>query len=362
MTDERTSEPDSTGADQSVATALRELVVPDHLDGFWAELDLALSRLPIPTGADTSADPSRVHLVRVPAVSPQYANPPKADALVVDLDTSDPGPRRRGRSLLAAVAGIIAVAAVTLTVATQSDRGSTPTAGTPTSAVSVAPSSTAPSNTGPSTTAVSASVAGAQSTADRYMASLASGDITTAASLLGPRSEQYLAASTNGVVPFLTSAKDGLASWSTTADKVVTAVEIRPGDVVVTYIGTRQVEGTTRRDAYALPVRHAESANTWFVEPYAFDAAIGGRMDLLRPEVGADGLRHVGTNGIQVGVAAAGTVYFGDGGIVSVPVTGTSRTAVWMDPFIYDSSLPTPVTVTFVSDTIFVSMAFFVTS
>jgi hypothetical protein len=131
--------------------------------------------------------------------------------------------------------------------------------------------------------------------------------------------------------------------------------------VVVTYVGTRQVEGVTRRDAYALPLRHAESANTWFVEPYAFDAAIGGRMDLLEPAVGTDGIRHVGATGIQVGVVTSGTVYFSTGtAVVSVPVAGAARTATWKNIVLPDTAVPTTVTTTFVSDTTFVSMAFFV--
>jgi hypothetical protein len=180
--------------------------------------------------------------------------------------------------------------------------------------------------------------AGAVDAVTRFVDALGRGDIAQAAALVGVRSSAYLEADTGGSVDdFLRGAAPSYGAWAAATGRTVTAVTIRPGDVVVVLQGTVTIDGTTSERAQAIPARHAESADAWFVEPWAFDPAIGGTIDLLSPDPGPETPQLAAGQPVEVGVPADGSVWMGLGDRPLVPVAaepaatgGPGRTASWV--------------------------------
>jgi hypothetical protein len=90
----------------------------------------------------------------------------------------------------------------------------------------------------------------------------------------------------------LQQSTEGHGSWLGAADRTVTAIGVDRGLVVVLLEGTVSVEGEREHRVAAFPVRKAESANAWFVEPWAYEIASTPPLLVRSPEVdGADEAR-----------------------------------------------------------------------
>ncbi len=157
--------------------------------------------------------------------------------------------------------------------------------------LSAADSTVDPSPRGSATTEPSAAqpvpadeLADAQQVALHFLDAIAAGDIDGAAAQLGPISEDNADAA-GGVDQLLRDSAEGHGAWASAADRTVTPVGVEPGLVVVVLEGTLQVEGTTEHRVVAFPVRKAESAQAWFVEPWAYDLQDGAPIEITAPAV-----------------------------------------------------------------------------
>jgi hypothetical protein len=267
--------------DDRIARALGSLPVPEHGPGFWTVLE-----------GELQAEPSY-------------------------LAGRGSRPRRVWR-LGAAVAAAAAVLVGALVVGRGDDRRP----------VTVSSSTT-------TTTAVTTTVPveqGAVDAVDRFLRALGAGDLDQAAALLGPRSEAYAVAVAGSVEELLRPAEEGYGAWAAAEDRRYRSISVRPGDVVVVVEGDRASEGTVEYRTDAIPARHAESADAWFVEPWAFDPEVGGRIELVSPDPAADPLRLAPGARVEVAVPAAGTAWFSLGGSTPAPVVATAAGTVRWEP------------------------------
>jgi hypothetical protein len=302
---------DDLGRDPVVTRALATIPVPDHAPDFWDRLDVALrAQDPEPEAEAETPDPlvapeadaeaemdaaaeaeapdaaaEAPELVVVPATAasvfaddtaPGAAPGTGAEPVVADVEldaapVTVPAARRWGgrvaRALVAAAA-VVAVAVVGVLVARRDDTGpdlsdrTVPTVdgGTGTT---TAPPDVTPADETPQGRAVVG-----------FVDALGRGDIDAAAALLGPRSDAFLVAQSGSVDAFLREATEGLGAWSASPDRTVSLIEDAGGASVVVLEGTVSPEGMTEHRRWAVPVVHAESADAWFVDPWAFDPGI----------------------------------------------------------------------------------------
>src|SRR5690606_34095768 len=143
-----------------------------------------------------------------------------------------------------------------------------------------------------------------------FVDALGAGDLDAAASFLGMWSEQTAVATHGSVEAFLRDGvTEGHGSWAASPDRQVDVIPIRPGDAVVVLQGTVRPEGNEEHRVAAFPARHAESADAWFVEPWATgqdDPAIR-LLDGVSPQPDPDGVRAIGSGRpLEVTVPAAG--------------------------------------------------------
>src|SRR5690606_33729673 len=127
-----------------------------------------------------------------------------------------------------------------------------------------------------------------------FVDALGAGDLDTAADLLGPRSEEYVVATAGSVARFFSSGvTEGYGAWATSTDRTARVVDVNPDpeveDLVVVLRGNRMPDGTPEARVDAFPVVYAESAKTWFVDLWAFDPDVGGRIELVTPRLDDDG-------------------------------------------------------------------------
>jgi hypothetical protein len=333
--------------DPVVAAALTAFDVPPHRPGFWVALDRAIDDLSDDTGTDAgpeaeaeAAPGSEVTVFAAPVLAPPVpATPAERDAPIDLADGTGPAgaPRTSRMRVVVRLLGAAAVIAVVLGAGAMLAREDS--AG--------GPDLSAP---GPDDDADDADVVegGAADAVLQWIDALGAGDLAAAAALIGVQTEAYAIALDGSVEAHLqTGYTEGYGAWASSTDRTVTVHEIDPGAAVVVLRGTRQVEGTVEEGVAAIPVRHAESAGVWFVEPNAFD-----------PDVESQRLEYVGgqpTPGaaLEVGIGAPGTMYFwlGDDEPTAVPTaTGDlGHTATWTVP---DSAEPGDLLViAFVSET-----------
>ncbi|MGE0879590.1 MAG: hypothetical protein AB7L13_12285 [Acidimicrobiia bacterium] len=166
----------------------------------------------------------------------------------------------------------------------------------------------------PGTGAVPAAELGrAQQAVMTFLESLGSGDVDAARRVVGPISEQRSGAA-GGLTSMLRQSTEGHGAWPAATDREVTTIGFAPGLAVVVLEGTLRVEGTTEHRVAAFPVRKAESADTWFVEPWAYDLATAPPLTIVSPTVDAEERATVrGGQSFQLTVSvsarASGTVY-----------------------------------------------------
>jgi hypothetical protein len=110
-------------------------------------------------------------------------------------------------------------------------------------------------------------------------------------------------------------------------------VQVAPGSLVLVAEGTVQVDGAPAHRVDAFPMTKAESAHAWFVDAWAFDPAIGGRLELGGVATpGGTRALHVGEP-VEVFAEAPGTVRFVLDGQEPVDVVtvkrGAANLATW---------------------------------
>lgn len=138
-----------------------------------------------------------------------------------------------------------------------------------------------------------------------FLDALGAGDVGRAATFVGPVSEER-AATAGGLESLLRQSVEGHGAWSAAADRTVTAVAVDRGLVVVQLEGTLSVEGRTEHRVEVFPVRRAESAGAWFVEPWAYDVASGSPIGIESPPVD-DGERATTAPGTPLAVTVRPT-------------------------------------------------------
>jgi hypothetical protein len=180
--------------------------------------------------------------------------------------------------------------------------------------------------------------------------------------LIGPRSKTYLIDQSGSVAAFLADATEGFGAWAASTDRVLTSVEVAPGSMVVVAEGTVASEGELQHRIVAFPMTKAESTQTWLVDMWAFDRAVGGRLE-LSAEAASHGLRELRVGEpLEVFAEAPGTVHFALSGRAPVDVVtvkrGAANVAAWT-PTAADSGAARLLTVAFTSDSgrIFTALA-----
>jgi hypothetical protein len=126
----------------------------------------------------------------------------------------------------------------------------------------------------------------------QFVEALGAGKIGQAARVVGPISEQR-ADEAGGLERLLRASTEGHGAWAASEDRVVTPIGIDAGIVAVMLEGTVRVEGTTEHRIEVFPVRKAESANAWFVEPWAYDVTRGKPVEIASPAVDDEELASV---------------------------------------------------------------------
>jgi hypothetical protein len=151
----------------------------------------------------------------------------------------------------------------------------------------------------------------AQATLTSFLDALGDGRIDDAAKLLGPRSEAYLAAQSGSVDAYLTDNAKDFGEWAASTDRTYAGiVDDGAGSMVIVVEGTVMHDGVPVHRIDAFPMVRSESVQTWFVEPFAFDPAVGGRIELATPAP-SSGLRQVPVGQpFEVFADAPGTVRF----------------------------------------------------
>lgn len=188
------------------------------------------------------------------------------------------GLSRAARPLLAAAAIVLAIVTVRLSVTDDSDHAILQSA-----TLSGAESSGAGSTPGgldSATTAVATDAQHAETALASFLGALGAGRPDDAAALIGPRSKPYLIDQSGSVNAFLAEATEGFGAWAASTTRVFTNVEVAPGSAVVVAQGTVASEGELQHRIVAFPMTKSESTKTWLVDMWAFDPAVGGRLEL----------------------------------------------------------------------------------
>ena len=268
--------------DAELAGLLTREPVPDHSPDFWVKLEERLAA--VDRGDARGLSSSSV------AHSIEEAVRERGDVVRMTERGA-----RGAREWVLAAAALVLIVAVTFGLRRTGDHDSVKTNQPPvTSAV---------------TTPATTDEADAVNAATRFVHALSSGDVTQAATLIGPRSEEYLNATAGSVNAFLRSATGTFAAFGRTTNISVTAVTIRPGDYVVVFADNFP-DATRNISADAIPVRHAESADAWFVDPWSFDPNVEGRIELVQPDPTASTPVLSLDQPVEVTRPAAGTFWF----------------------------------------------------
>jgi hypothetical protein len=151
-------------------------------------------------------------------------------------------------------------------VSSSSAPESTPTTTAP------APTTTSPPSTGNERkpTVSAADLDAAKQVVLEFVEALGKGDIAAAAKVVGPVSEEQ-AKDAGGLQSMLQQSTEGHGAWRSAQGRIVTTIGVEPGIVAVVLEGTLRVEGSTEHRVAVFPARKAESAQAWFVEPWAYE-------------------------------------------------------------------------------------------
>lgn len=293
----------SEDRDPVITKALNDLRVPDHGAGFWERLEAQIDPSSSMATTDVDADGGEDGL-DLPAI--------------VALHERSTHPRR-GLRAMAVAAAVVAMLAVAATLTTDDGRDlRLRTAETP----EMTDGSTSPTLSGPVVT----SAPPAQADADtpkaavlRWLDAVGAGNTKAAGALTGPRSVAYIRALGANLDGFLLEAGEGYGGWADVVDRSTTEIELttigdtRESITIVVVSGTWKGEGPDGYRTDAIPATRS-AGGTWTVEPFAFDADRGGRLDIVSPrpsdgeEGGFDGL--AGDAVLEVAAPGNGTFHF----------------------------------------------------
>jgi hypothetical protein len=331
---------DLAARDPWVSRALATLPVPEHAPEFWLRLDAALDAEP-PLDADPALDDRAVAAPPLPP--PVLVGRPAAELAGVqhipldDRPADELGARRRHvasravRPLLAAASVVLVIGLVRLGLDDGRDPAPAAQQQSTSGAVAPVPTTGGPGTVPTSSTVGSAPPAGAEEAGQvlaAFLDALGNGRVDDAARLVGPRSEAYLTAQSGSVRAFLTEATEGFGAWASSTDRTIRAVPVAAGSLVLVVEGTVQQEGSTAHRTDAFPMTKAESANAWFVDMWAFDPAIGGRLELSQnPDPTTHVLATAVGRPLELFVPAAGSVRFSLDGRPPVDVATVRRSA-----------------------------------
>lgn len=286
--------------DAVVARALLELPVPDHGPGFWARLEASL--------ADVSIDDD---------IEPMPLPPSAEPGILVPMPSPSPaGEGRRGRRLLALAAAVMVVAAAVAAIGVLGRDDQQVTTDDPTTTIA----STTSASTSPPPTSPPPELIG-RPTPDvaviDWITAIGRADTPTATALTGPRTAAYLEALGGSVAGYITESSEAIGAWVDSPDRAISTIDLGTADgttiavVVVSGTWTGEGENGFRTDAY--PTVQVEDGS-WLVEPVAFDPAIGGRIELVRPApmpTPPGGLDTMAPDGVvSVAAPGGGTFFF----------------------------------------------------
>ena len=315
--------------------------MPDYEPGFWDRLEAQL----VAGGAGQDAD----RFESAPALASVIDGGPVDRA--VELAAAVPSARRRAlggrrRSVLvlaAAAAVVVAVVAIAIRPGPDGVRTAAHTAGRPAATTpgaagqgnattTVVGRSPAPGSTALGTSLGAAPITdGSTSTPQGAFVAWASavhaGDATSVLALTGPRTARYEDALGVSVAERVAGWVSAWGDWAAGAQRRIDVVELGEvsGQRVVGVVLRRPAAGTKYGERYdALPM--VLDSGGWKVEPAGFDPATGGRLEIVSPTPGQDGLQPLPRNGV-VSVAANGT-----GGLCSASTSRRGPTSRWPAP------------------------------
>lgn len=251
-----------TDRDPVIVAVLDRSDPPQHRAGFWADLDARLADLGPPAAPDGRGP--------IPGRDAEDAEP----VPVVPLTEAEIEERRAGRRALVlsgfVAAAVLLVVGLTYGVDLLDDRS----IDSPANAAGSSGNDEAGAFS--TTTYLTRSVPDAElAEAERlvlaFLDAIAAGDVEVAAAMVGPVSEQHADEELGGLLDLLRVSAEGHGAWSSAEDREVTTVGVEPGLAVVVLEGTLSLEGTLEHRIAAFPVRRAEAADTWLVEPWADD-------------------------------------------------------------------------------------------
>ncbi|MGH9276201.1 MAG: hypothetical protein ACRDZU_16275 [Acidimicrobiales bacterium] len=287
MTDRQRVEPDPF-----VSSALQLLPVPEHHDGFWAELREALDAEPAPGGTGTARRGDVAAVASAPPVRSTATDGPKVEepdpvVKVVELVPQPLGlvpPALRSRSNLVLSAVAVAAAVMVVIAGTSLVRERSGGGGDTTElAGDTLVSST---STSISTLAASGEEGLPTNAVLAWVGALSTGDLDAAWTAMGPASQAHWG-SKSAFEAERTGLAEGYGAWSAaTPDDVYITSLTASGDgevVVVTLVGTVDQEGSRQHRADAFPVRVVDGVAR--LEPFAF----AGELEIVVPEPVPDG-------------------------------------------------------------------------
>lgn len=284
--------------DPVVARALRELSVPEHGPGFWEGLEARLAAEDAPRRREATAAPAV-------GLSADETGDETGIAAVVSLEEAR---IRRGtrRGRIVAVASVAAGLLVGAAVLRSSPDGSElRTAGPP-------ESTTAQPDPGPR---AKTNDAGAEDAVVEWFEALADGNAAAASELLGPRSRRYLDALRIPVERYVRESQAYGAAWAASTDWRTTEFRLPAGtgdDIRIVVVSG------TWNDEYRMDSSHTDAIpavrsadGRWLVEPVAIDPARGGRIEMISPKPGENGLSAAAPGAVlEVEASGGGTFFF----------------------------------------------------
>lgn len=273
-----------TERDPQMSRYLTQSAVPDHADGFWDELDKQMATI-------DHGNPKSVP-AEVRTIAPLEER--QRDQAEVRRMSEDAGPRWRRGIALAAAAGVLVLG---LSILNQDKGGDRVVTDDPVATSSTFPSSVAGQND-------------ALEVTRRFIDALGQGNIAGARAAMGPRSEAYLTATTGSVDGFLREAEEGYGSLAGLQNPEMWALSTGENEFVVIIKGINPVANPEVR-VEAIPVIKAESADAWFVEPWALDRDGESRFDLTSPDPTPVTPSISAGDAVRVSVPQAGSVLFG---------------------------------------------------
>ncbi|HUP71954.1 MAG TPA: hypothetical protein VM282_02795 [Acidimicrobiales bacterium] len=221
---------------------------------------------------------------------------------------------------LARYVAIAVIAVLFIAACSSDDAARSPNAPTTVPATTVpgtaVPATTVPTTTVPTTTVPNqsgpvtpADLTAAERAVLTFVESLGRGDLDAAADVVGPVSEERTNAA-GGLRSMLQQSTEGHGTWLAATDRTVTSIGVDLGLVAVVLEGTLMVEGTVEHRVAVFPVRKAELAATWFIEPWAYDIQSGGPFRISKPIVDAEEWATAGTPlDVTIETDAAGTAW-----------------------------------------------------